>query len=159
MLNPISLSLFGGIALLLAGCSAPAPAPAPMDMDAAKAQVQAMEDAYATAYVARDPDAVLNYYADDVVSYSRGMEPIKGKAALRQHLVESMAKDTLGLTASYKVMELHGSGDNLTEIDSWAEKDTVGQDVEHGTYFSMFKKNGDKWECVRDISVSATAKK
>lgn len=118
-----------------------------------------MEDAYAAATIAKDPDAVLAYYGDDVVSYAREKEPAKGKAALRERLAEGMAKDTLGVTPKYTVLEVFGSGDHLTEIGSWVDTDPSGKETDHGTYFSVFKKNGDKWECIRDISVSALPKK
>lgn len=159
-----SLSLFSAITLLLAACSTPPPppaepTPAPMDMGAAKAEIQGMEDAYAVAMVAKDADGVMAYYADDVVSYSRDMEPAIGKGAMRQRIADGMAKDSVGVYPSFTVMELYGNEDHLTEIGSWVDKDSTGTEVDHGTYFSIFKKNGDKWECIRDISVSAVPKK
>jgi ketosteroid isomerase-like protein len=147
-----------GLALCLASCgTAPAPAEAPapaMDMAALNAQIQGMEDAYATASKAKDADAVMAYYADDLVSYSREKEPARGKEALRQRLAEGMAKDTLGITPSYKVEELFVGNDHVTEIGSWTDTDKTGTVTDHGTYFSIFRKNGDSWQCIRDISVS-----
>lgn len=160
-----TLSLFSGIALLLTACSTPPPPPAEaappaMDMAAAKAEIQAMEDAYAIATVAKDADGVMTYYAEDVVSYSKEKEPAKGKAAMRQYIADGMAKDSLGIQPAFTVLELFGNDDeHLTEIGSWVNKDSTGTEVDHGTYFSIFKKNGDKWECIRDISVSAVPKK
>ena len=159
-----SLSLFSGIALLLTACSTPPPpppveaAPPPMDMAAVTAEIQAMEDAYAVATVAKDADGVMAYYAEDVVSYSRDKEPAKGKDALRQRIADDLAKDSLNLSPTYTVLELFGDDEHLTEIGSWVDMDSTGAEVEHGTYFSVFQKNGDKWECIRDISVSATPK-
>ncbi len=151
-----------GLALCLASCNnttAPMEAPPPVDMAALTAQIQAMEDAYATASKAKDAAAVVNYYREDVVSYSREKEPARGKEALRQRLAEGMAKDTTGNTPSFKVVELFVGNDHITEIGTWTDTGTDGQVKDHGTYFSVFKKNGDKWECVRDISVSETPKK
>lgn len=149
----------GGLFLLLTGCGAPPPpAPAPVDMAAITAEIQAMEDAYAKASLAKDADGVVAYYADDLVSYSKEMEPTIGKAALRQILADRMAKDTIGATPSFKVQEIFMGTDHLTEIGSWTDTDAAGTVVDHGTYFSIFKKNGDKWQCIRDISVSAKPK-
>lgn len=117
-----------------------------------------MEDAYAVGSVAKDPDAIMAYYADDLVSYSREKEPAKGKEAMRQRLADSFAKDTLGMKPTYKVLELFVGDDHITEIGSWVDTDPAGNEADHGTYFSVFKKKGDKWECIRDISVSAKAK-
>ena len=127
-------------------------------MAAVTAEIQAMEDAYAVASIAKDPDAIMAYYADDVVSYSREKEPAVGKEAMRQRLAENLAKDTTGVKPTYKVLELFVGNDHITEIGSWVDTDPSGAEVDHGTYFSVFKKKGDKWECVRDISVSAKPK-
>jgi ketosteroid isomerase-like protein len=151
--------------MLLISCSeqppdpaASAPAPAPVDHGAVTAEIQQMEDAYASAAVARDVDGILPYYADDVVSYSSYKEPVRGKGALRQRLEEQMGKDTLGTTPTFKVEEVFVGGDYVTEIGSWSDADSTGTVKDHGTYFSVFKKNGEKWECIRDISVSAKPK-
>jgi len=131
-----------------------------MDMAAATAEIQAMEDAYASASVAKDADGVMAYYADDVVSYAQDKEPAKGKEAMRQQIAEGIAKDSLGIRPTFTVLELFGNDDeHITEIGSWVNKDSTGTEVDHGTYFSVFKKNGDKWQCIRDISVSAVPKK
>lgn len=74
------------LALSITACNTPAPAPAESaapDRTALTAQVQSMEDAYATAAAAKDVDAIMAYYADDVVSYRHEMAPVSGKAALR----------------------------------------------------------------------------
>lgn len=117
-------------------------------------EIQSVEDAYATAWLARNVDGVAAYYADDVVSYGKEKEPARGKEAMRQRLAEGMAKDTSGNTPSFKVQELFVGNDHVTEIGSWTDTDKAGTVVDHGTYFSVFKKNGDKWQCIRDISVS-----
>ena len=150
----------GGLALCWSSCSTPATeAAAPtVDMAALTAQIQAMEDAYATASVAKDPDAVMAYYADDLVSYAREKAPAQGKAALRQRLAEQMAKDTIGAKPTFKVLELFVGTDHVTEIGSWTDTDPAGTVVDHGTYFSVFRKNGDTWQCIRDISVSEKPK-
>ena len=150
----------GGLALCWSSCSTPATEAAvpAVDMAVLTAQIQAMEDAYATAAIAKDPDAVMAYYADDVVSYAREKAPAQGKPALRQRLAEQMAKDTIGIKPTFKVLELFVGNDHVTEIGSWTDADPAGTVVDHGTYFSVFRKNGDTWQCIRDISVSETPK-
>lgn len=155
-----SISAFAGIALLAIGCSAPEapPEPAPLDTATLTATIQGVEDAYAAAESKKDAAAVVEYYADDLVSYAKEVEPIMGKEALRQRLAERMAKDTTGYTSTYKVIELFPGTDHVTEIGSWTNTDATGAVKDHGTYFSVFKKNGEKWQCVRDIAVSHTPK-
>jgi hypothetical protein len=93
---------FGTLAVSCNMQSSGTAASAQPDIPALTAQIQAMEDAYATAMVARDADAVVGYYADDVVSYAREKEPAVGKAAMRQRLQEQIERDTLGTTPSFK---------------------------------------------------------
>lgn len=149
--------------MFLIACSEQAPepaatAPVPVDNGAITAEIQGMEDAYSQAIVARNVDGIMPYYSEDVVSYSSYKEPVRGKAALRQRLEEQMGKDTTGVTPTFKVEEVFAGGDYVTEIGSWSDADSTGTVKDHGTYFSIFKKNGDKWECIRDISVSAKQK-
>ena len=151
----------GMVALLAACSSAPPPPEAPPapDMAALTSTVQGMEDAYAKAAAAKDIDGVMTYYADDLVSYGMHREPHMSKAGLRQEMADKMAKDTTGTTPSFKVTELFVGNDHITEIGTWTDTDKAGQVVDNGTYFSVFKKNGDGWLCVREISVSHKPKK
>lgn len=154
-------SVLGSIALCWAACTSPAPAepaaPA-VDMAALTAQIQAAEDGYCKAFMAHDPDGVVAYYADDAVSYGREKEPARGKAAIRERIAAGIAKDTLGVTTAAKVLEIYVGPDAVTEIGTWTDTNKDGSEKDHGTYFSVFKKKGDKWECTRDISVSHTPK-
>jgi len=123
-------------------------------MAALTASIQGMEDAYAAAEAKKDAAAIVEYYADDVISYSKEVPPTVGKEALRQRLAERMATDTLGLTATFKVLEVFPGDDHVTEIGTWTNTDATGVEKDHGTYFSIFKKEGDTWHCIRDIAVS-----
>lgn len=157
MKNP--LFLFFAIALVgLVACNQ-APVEPAVDMNALTAEIQAMEDAYMTAEQAKDADAIVAYYADDVTSYGANRAPSVGKDAIRTSLAERMAKDTSGNTPSFKVLELYVGDDHITEIGSWTETAPDGSVADNGTYFSIFKKNAEgKWACIRDIAVSHTPK-
>ncbi len=149
------------IALAVMGLTAcnQAPVEPAVDMDALTAEIQAMEDAYMTAEIAKDADGIVAYYADDVTSYGANRAPSVGKEAIRNSLAERMAKDTSGNTPSFKVLELYVGDDHITEIGSWTETAPDGSVADNGTYFSIFKKNADgKWACIRDIAVSHTPK-
>ena len=149
------------LALFMAACNntpPPAEAPPPPDMAALTSQVQAMEDAYATASIARDVDGVMAYYAEDVVSYMSERGVVQGKAAVRARMEERMAKDTTGTKPSFKVLDLFVGNEHLTEIGEWTDTDAQGNVTDHGTYISVFRKKGDGWECIREMAVSAKEK-
>ncbi len=127
-----------------------------LDMDKVKSEIQAMEDAYAAGEKAKDADAVVAYYSDDVISYSRNKQPIKGKAALRKNIANNIANDTTGSYNVYKVVDLFAEGDTAVEIGSWTEFDTSGNEVENGNYMSYFQKQNGKYICVRDMSTTTS---
>ncbi|MCB0792755.1 MAG: nuclear transport factor 2 family protein, partial [Flavobacteriales bacterium] len=122
------------------------------------AQVQAMEDAYAKAEIAKDVDGVMVYYADDVDSYMSDRAPVSTKEALKARMAERLAKDSTHTTPTFKVKELFVGGDYMTEIGSWSDADSTGAEVDHGHYLSIFRKKGDGWECIREMAVSSMPK-
>lgn len=160
--NLVSMLCTSGAALLFAACSQPCPPvpeppPAP-DMNALTAQIQAMEDAYATAEKAKNIDGIMVYYADDVMSHMNERATVSGKENLRASMAERMAKDSTAKVPTFKVQELFVGNDHMTEIGSWSNADANGVEMDHGTYISIFRKKGDGWECVREMAVSAKPK-
>lgn len=130
-----------------------------VDMTALTAEIQAVEDAYATAATAKDAAAVVAYYADDAVSYPSNNEPMVGKEAIQARLAERMAKDTTNTTPVFKVLDIFAAGDYVTEVGSWTDTDASGTVTDKGTYISVFQKKDGKWLCIRDMSVSSMPKK
>lgn len=145
-------------ALVITACNAPVTADTapPTDLTKAKADIQAMEDAFAAAEKAKDADAVAAYYADDAISYSRNKPPAVGRAAIKESIAQQIAKDTSGNYNVYKVVDLFGEGNMLVEIGSWTVLNPGGAEVDKGHYMSYFKKNGDKYLCVRDMNAAVT---
>jgi ketosteroid isomerase-like protein len=152
------LGLLAFTAIVLAGCTAPEKTEA-IDMDAVRAEIQAMEDAYAAGEKAKDADAVVAYYSDDAISYSRNRQPLKGKAAIKEDIANSIAKDTTGNYNVYKVVDLFAEGNSAVEIGSWTSMDADGNEVENGNYMSYFQKRDGKYICVRDMTTTTAAVK
>ena len=127
-----------------------------LDMDKIRIEIQAMEDAYAAGEKAKDADAVVSYYSDDAISYSRNRLPLKGKAAIREYHANNIAKDTSGNYNVYKIVDLYAEGDTAVEIGSWTDFDSSGNEVGNGNYMSYFQKLDGKYKCVRDMSTSTS---
>jgi len=156
------VALFAITALFMASCTTPAPetaAPVAIDMDALRTEIQAMEDAYAAGEAAKDADAVVAYYSDDAVSYSRNKEPLVGKEAIKNYIAERIASDTTATTNVYKIVDLYASGDMAVEIGSWQEMNAAGEETSRGHYMSYFEKRDGKYVCVRDMNVTSMAEK
>jgi uncharacterized protein (TIGR02246 family) len=131
----------------------------PLDLEKAKTEIQAMEDAFAAGEKAKDADAVVAYYSDDAISYSRNKPPTAGKAAIRDSIAAGIKRDTSGTYSVYKVVDLFGEGNMLVEIGSWTQMNAAGAETEKGHYMSYFQKRDGKWVCVRDMNVSSAPAK
>jgi ketosteroid isomerase-like protein len=156
-----NIRLFGFLAftaLIISACSNPEKKEViekeVLDMEKVKVEIQAMEDAYAAGEKAKDADAVAAYYSDDAMSYSRNKQPLSGKAAIRDNIANSIAKDTTGNYNVYKVVDLFAEGNIAVEIGSWTEFDSAGNEQENGNYMSYFQKRDGKYICVRDMSTT-----
>lgn len=144
-------------AFLLTACSGPAPEQkAALDLGKIKTEIQAMEDAYATAEQAKDAAGVAAYYAEDAVSYNRNEEPTRGKAAIQERIAKRIASDTTGNKSTYAVVDLYAEGNQVVEIGSFTQTNPAGAVSDKGFYMSYFEKRDGKYQCVRDMSVTTT---
>ena len=81
-----------------------------IDKDAIKTEIQSMEDAFATAFNARNADGIM-YYADDAISFSNEKQPIVGKAAIHESIKEDLKTFPKGAKISFDTKEVHVSND------------------------------------------------
>jgi uncharacterized protein (TIGR02246 family) len=135
--------------VMISSCTQPS-AEAPIDMDAVKAEITAMEDAFAAAMNAHDPDAVVAYYADDAQSMPPNKPTRVGKVAIRQAM-ESIKTDSSGMTEAFTVKEVWAAGDIAVEIGAYTVSNADGEAVKTGKYMSLFEKRDGKYVCIRDI--------
>ena len=128
-------------------------------MNTLKTEIQGMEDAFAAAEKTKDADKVVAYYSDDAISYSRNQPPAVGKAAIKDAIAKSLAKDSTGDYNVYKIVDLFAEGNTATEIGSWTKMNAAGQKTDNGYYMSYFQKRDGKYVCVRDMNVSESPAK
>jgi len=159
MRSKFKLIAVSAIAISIFSACSSADKPVVVDIEKVKPEIQAMEDAFAAAEKAKDPDKVAAYYSDDAVSYSRNRMPEVGKAAIRERQAKNLAADTTDNTNVYKVVDLFGEGNMLVEIGSWTEMSPAGTEVNKGHYMSYFQKRDGKYVCVRDMNVTSSPAK
>ena len=70
------------VALLLVACAPPAPEPPPLDVAAVEQAVADLWTAYSSAVTSENVEAVVAYYAEDVVLDVKGLPPVMGRPAL-----------------------------------------------------------------------------
>jgi ketosteroid isomerase-like protein len=158
MKNQFTLFL-GMITLFLASCAEPVAPPKPLDLEKLKVEIQKLEDAYAAAEKAKDASAVVAYYSDDAISYSRNNEPLSGMTAIKEKTIQRLAEDTTGNYNVYKIVDLFAEGNTAVEIGSWALFSPTGTELEKGHYMSYFQLRNGKYLCVRDMNVTSKPEK
>jgi ketosteroid isomerase-like protein len=127
------------------------PMPAKPDMAKLKTEIQTLETAWSTADNARDTNALAAFYSDDAISMSNNKPMLVGKAAIRQDLVESLAKRVGGSTTTYDVVNVFGDENTVTEIGKVTRKDAAGKVTYTGKYMAVWEKRGGKYICISDI--------
>jgi len=120
------------------------------DLTQVKAKIQAMEDAYAEAYMSKDATAIGNYYADDAVSMPNNAPVVSGKSAIIDRFRNELEKDTSSSSESYEVVELLSAGDYVIEVGKSTITNSNG-DIRYGKYLSIFKEENGEYYCIRDM--------
>lgn len=151
--------LKGGLVLaitsLMLGCQKKETPVATVDKDAIKTEIQAMEDAFAVAYNARNADDIM-YYSDDAISFSNGKKPAEGKAAIHESIKEDLATFPKGAKISFATQEVHVSndGNQVVEIGGYTVVDSTNTKMRTGNFISLFEKKDGKYMCIRDMGSS-----
>jgi ketosteroid isomerase-like protein len=152
--------LKGGLLLvlmsLMIGCNEKKEAlTSTVDEDAIKTEIQAMEDAFAAAYNARNPDEIM-YYADDAISFSNEKKPLNGKAAIHESIKEDLATFPKGAKISFQTREVHvaNEGSQVVEIGGYTVVDSTNTKMMTGNFMSLFEKRDGKYICIRDMGSS-----
>jgi len=152
--------LKGGLILvfvsLLIGCNEKKDAPiATVDKDAIKTEIQAIEDAFAVSYNARNADDIL-YYADDAISFSNEKKPLEGKSAIHESMKQDLATFPKGAKISFQTKEVHvaNDGNQVVEIGGYTVVDSTNTTMMSGNFMSLFEKRDGKYICIRDMGNS-----
>jgi uncharacterized protein (TIGR02246 family) len=121
-----------------------------------RAQISKMDEAWQKAYNAGDAAGVTALYAKDATVMAPGVEPASGTSAIKALFVEDLkggAKNTL------TTGDVVGSGDYAVAAGKWVATSADGKHLDHGTYMTLYKKEGGGWKIYRDTWNSSMAKK
>ena len=155
MLKGIALTT---ITVLVIACNPKkeeAPATVVVDKEQIKTELQTMESAFAEAMNLRSVSAI-NYYSNDVTSYSQNKPPVVGKVAIDKAIKEDSDAMQKGSKVSYTANEIFPSsdGNQVVEIGSYKVIDSTDTVIHSGNYMSLFEKRDGKYVCIRDMSAS-----
>ncbi|MEO0558607.1 MAG: nuclear transport factor 2 family protein [Bacteroidota bacterium] len=122
-----------------------------------KANVQSLEEAYRTGWIANDSAAVMATLAPEAVLMPAGVEPLVGDSAIRQYWWPDDGSQTVIESYETVVDEVEGSGD-LAYLRgrgslAFTYRDTVGTVSSlssESTHLSIARRGEDgSWEIIR----------
>jgi ketosteroid isomerase-like protein len=124
-----------------------------IDKEKIKAEIQEIENQFALVYNIRNADS-LTYYGEDAVSYFNDQKPIVGKAAIHEFINNELKELEPGVKISNQTLEIYVTSDGnvVAEIGAYKRVDSVGNVLQTGHFFSIFKKVDGKYVCVRDMA-------
>jgi len=130
------------------------------ESDEIRSEIQTIENAYAKAVNDNNTAEIMNYYAEDAVSYNSDGPPLKGKDAIRSDIRKLSSDFPATAKISFTVQEVLPSADKfqVVEIGRYEIKDEAGIAFGSGNYFSLFEKRGGKYLCIRDMQTPDTPK-
>ncbi len=122
------------------------------DMSAIKAEIQAIENAWAAAFNAKDVATIVGFYADDAISMNDDQPMLVGKADIQKGIEAEMANRKAIGKVSFETLEVYGDETRVTEIGKTTVRTDAAIVTYSGKYMAVWEKRNGKWLTIRDIS-------
>lgn len=133
--------------LALTACQPPA-----QDTAADMAALNAVTQAWQSAYAAGNADAIAELYAEDALVAAPDRPAVVGRAAIREMVAADIAgAQAAGMTLNISESVGGVSGDLGWNSGTWTATDASGTVVDSGNYLSVSKKVDGKWLYIRDM--------
>lgn len=115
----------------------------------AKSDIEARAKEWLDKYNAGDAAGVAAMYADAARLLPPMQDEVEGKAKVQEFWQGVMAAGVKG--AAFEVLEVHAAGNLATEVGRYVMKGADGQQLDHGKYIVLWKKEKKSWVILRDI--------
>ena len=115
----------------------------------AKSDIEARVKEWLDKYNAGDAAGVAAVYDDAARLLPPMQDEVEGKAKVQEFWQGVM---TAGVkSAALEVVEVHAAGNFATEVGRYVMKGADGQQLDHGKYIVLWKKQKKSWVILRDI--------
>lgn len=101
-----------------------------------------------------DAELLATYFTEDAILKFPGFETIKGRKAIADHH-EMMINQ--GISVRPKTTEVEKIGNTGYEIGTYQLLNKEGQEIDSGTYATIWKKVNDEWKLYRDVVSSSSS--
>jgi uncharacterized protein (TIGR02246 family) len=98
---------------------------------------------------AGDAAGVAAIYAKDGQLLPPDGVEVNGRAAIQEYWDGAVKAGFKNI--KLELLELHGTGNVLSEVGHWTFQDADGKALDHGKYIVLWKKSADGWQIYRDI--------
>jgi len=132
---------------LVLGLALPPAAVAQAGAPDLKAQITKLDQAWQTAYNAKDAAGVAALYAEDAKVMAPGSATVSGRAAIQAYFADQVK---LGGTNTLTTGEVLDGGTFAIAIGGYVATGPDGKHLDHGTYMTIYKKVGAGWMIYRD---------
>lgn len=144
------------IALGLVALALALPLPALAQTGDARAQIEKVGQAWEKAYNAGDAAGVAALYAKDAKVMAPGAEPVSGAKAIQAFFVADIAAGAKDALTTEDVVSF---GDYALETGKYVATSAEGKHLDHGSYMTLYKKEGANWKLYRDTWNSSMPQK
>lgn len=99
-----------------------------------------------------NPELLATYFTVDAMMKFPGLEPIRGREAIAKHH-EMMIEQ--GISIRPRTTEVERYGNTGYEIGTYQMFNEEGQEIDSGTYSSIWKKVDGEWKIYKDVVSSS----
>lgn len=113
-----------------------------------RSEITRMDQAWQTAYNAKDAAGLAALYADDGQVMAPAHETASGRAAIQAYFADDLKAGAKNQLTTKEVLD---GGDYAIAIGSYVATGPDGKHLDHGSYATTYKKVNGAWKIYRDI--------
>jgi len=119
-----------------------------------KSQIAKMDQAWQTAYNAKDAAGIAALYAQDAKVMAPGHATVSGRTEIQAFFAEQFKQPGKNTLTTAEVLD---GGTYAIAIGGYVATGPDGKHLDHGTYVTIYKKVGANWMIYRDTWNSSMA--
>jgi uncharacterized protein (TIGR02246 family) len=119
-----------------------------------KSQIAKQDQAWQTAYNAKNSAAIAGLYADDAKVMAPGQATVSGRTDIQAFFAEQFKQGGKNTLTTAEVLD---GGAYAIAIGGYVATGADGKHLDHGSYVTIYKKVGTSWMIFRDTWNSSMA--
>ena len=113
-----------------------------------RSQIASLDQAWQTAYNAKDAAGLAALYAEDAQVMAPAHETVSGRAAIQTFFADDVKAGAKNVLTTRDVLD---GGDYAIAVGGYVATGPDGKHLDHGSYMTTYKKVDGAWKIYRDI--------